>query len=61
MTTSASIQVGRFQTFGEVGPLYRVIEVLEQAGRRMVRIELPETGETLTLPEAAIANDPVAK
>jgi len=49
--------VGTFRRFGEFGPVYEILEV----ARENVRVEVPETGEKLTVALRDVLADPSAE
>lgn len=50
--------VGTHRTFGESGPLYKILEVVEPG---QVRIEVFPSGETLLYPSEQAIDDPLAQ
>jgi hypothetical protein len=57
----AQTLVGTFRRFGEVGPVYEILEAHEEAGQVEVEVELPETGERTTVRLEDVLADPTAE
>lgn len=54
--------IGKFRTFGLLGPTYRVLEPVKQiaGGDWLLRIQVVETGEETEYPYTQALNDPEA-
>ena len=51
---------GTCRRFGDFGPRYEILAVHEEGGAKFVDVEVPETGEKVTLPLAEVLADPKA-
>jgi hypothetical protein len=49
--------VGTFRRFGECGPVYEILAVVGEG----VEVEVPETGEKLTVELRDVLADPIAE
>ena len=52
--------IGTFRRFGKYGPVYEIIAVRVEGTSSVVDLEVPESGDKVTVPLAEVLQDPKA-